>query len=245
MPVTSMLLSGSRGGQQPGAVLAQSLARAAADEAREAREAAASALDPDEYCANLVGRGYTPGLLGQLAQQLGDTTAELEAERGKIEKAARRAEIAHREHLAGRVDVFRMQAMMDGDDGDEGRVRVLEHRAESLKRQIAQAQEAIAPPSQRDPDPFESAAQRAHQAFVEVTRAKMADAQARRPEPRPFASRGGVAVPGEITCPDCIKYGASETESWLIHSDPAPDPVPEEWEPAERRAYSEYPVAYR
>lgn len=220
MPVTNMLLSGSRGGRQPGAVLAQSLARAAADETREARETSASVLDPDEYCANLVGRGYTPGLVSTLAQQLGDTLAELEGEREKIEKAARRAEIAHREHLAGRVDVFRMQAMMDGDDGDEGRVRVLERRAGSLQRQIAEAQEAIAPPSQRDPDPFESAAQRAHQAFVEVTRQRMADAQARRPAPRPFASRGSAVRAETVTCPDCLKYGATPDQSYLIHADP-------------------------
>ena len=102
--------------------LETALARSRAEDAREAREEAAYAPDPDERAANLIAGGYSPGRLYELAQRLGDTTAELEAERAKLEKAARRAEIAGREHAAGRVDVFRMLAMMDGDEGDEGRV---------------------------------------------------------------------------------------------------------------------------
>jgi hypothetical protein len=173
----------------PGGVLENALARSRAAEAREARDEASAARDPDEHAAVLVTRGYSPGLLLQLSQRLGDTVAELADERDKLEKAARRQEWAAREHAAGRVDVFRMQAMMDGDDGDEGRVRLLERRAESLRRQMAEAQEMIAPPSRREEDPLEAATRRAHEAFAEVTRARMAEAQARqRPEPRPFAS---------------------------------------------------------
>ena len=60
---------------------------------------------------------------------------------------------------------------------------------------------------------------------------------------RPFARRGGDAGPGEPTCPECIAAGASAEESWMIHNDPAPDPVPDDWEPeldwlTERHAYS-------
>jgi hypothetical protein len=92
-----------------------------------------------------------------------------------------------------------------GDDlGDEGRVRLLERRAESLRRQIGEAHEAISPPSRRDPDPLEAAASRAHQVFAELTRQRMAEAEARRPEPRPFASRAGLpAADAECTGPDC------------------------------------------
>lgn len=224
MPVTSMLLDMRQ--RAPGDTLALARARSEADERREAMEAAAAAPDADDYAAALVTRGYTPGLLGQLAQRLGDTTAELEAEREKLEKAARRAEVAAREHAAGRVDVFRMQAMMDGDDGDEGRVRVLERRAESLRRQIGEAQDMVAPRRERQPDALEAAASRAHQAFAEVTRQRWAEAQQGTPSrraPRPFASRGDAAEP---SCAECAATGASAEESFLIHSDPQPVPVP-------------------
>jgi hypothetical protein len=188
----------------PGDVLENALARSRATEAREAREEAAAARDPDEHAAVLVTRGYSPGLISQLSQRLGDTMAELADENDKLEKAARRQEWAMREHAAGRVDVFRMQAMMDGDDGDEARVRLLERRAESLRRQMAEAQEMIAPPQRRDLDGVEAASRHAHEVFAEVTRARMAEAEAGRPEPRPFASASCGAGRGtEHTGPDC------------------------------------------
>ena len=76
MPLTQMLLSGSRGGPVPGGVLAVEQARSLAAEAREAREAAASAPDPDERAAALVTRGYRPGAMSDLSRRLGDTLAE-------------------------------------------------------------------------------------------------------------------------------------------------------------------------
>src|SRR5690348_16684439 len=174
MPVTEMLLARQERRAGP---LETALARSAASDIREAREAAANAPDPDERAANFVARGYRPGLLNELAQRLGDTVAELEAEREKIEKAARRSEIAFREHAAGRVDVFRMRAMMDGDEGDEGRVRVLERRAEGLRRQVAEAQEMIAQPRARDLDSVEAAVSRARAAGTEVLRSRAAEAR--------------------------------------------------------------------
>ena len=93
---------------------------------------------------------------------------------------------------------------MDFDAGDEGRVRLLERRAEGLRHQIADVTEAISPPERRAPDPLEAAASRAHAAFAEVTRARMAEAEARRPEPRPFASVSrGAGRSTEHTGPDC------------------------------------------
>jgi hypothetical protein len=60
-----------------------------------------------------------------------------------------------------------MLSMMDGDDGDESRVAMLERQAQSLRRQIAEAQAMIAPPQQRDLDPVEAAASRARAAHAE------------------------------------------------------------------------------
>jgi murein DD-endopeptidase MepM/ murein hydrolase activator NlpD len=204
LPVTQMLLARQQHRAGP---LETALARSRANEIREAREAAAFAPDPDERAAALVSRGYTPGLASQLAQRLGDTMAEIEAENEKIEKAARRAQFAAREHAAGRADVSRMLAMMDGDDGDASRVAMLERRAESLRRQIAEAQDMIAPPQARDLDPVEAASRAAHEVFREVTRAAWEAAQSgtARPAPRerpPFGSvsRGASA---EHTGPDC------------------------------------------
>jgi hypothetical protein len=202
MPVTNMLLSGSRGEPQPGAVLAQSLARAAA---AEAREAAASAPDRDEYCANLVARGYRPGLVSGLSMRLGDTLAEIAGEEDKLERSARRQERIHRDHAAGRItafDIARMQGA-DIDEGDPRKLDGLRRRADLLRQQIAEAQEAISPPQARPLDGVESASRHAHQVFTEVTRARMAEAQTARPEPRPFASVSRGAAGTEHTGPDC------------------------------------------
>jgi hypothetical protein len=215
LPVTQMMLARQ---QRRAGPLETALARSRANEIREAREAAANAPDPDERAANLVARGYSPGLLNDLSQRLGDTVAELEAEREKIEKGARRQEIAAREHAAGRADVWQMQRMLDGDFGDQAAVERLERRADGLRRQIAEAQEMIAPPQLRESDGVEAASRHAHQVFVEATRARMAEAreQARRPEPRPFAGRGAVtdAEPDghEITRSYSPPPGASWTQ---------------------------------
>jgi hypothetical protein len=201
LPVTQMMLARQQHRAGP---LETALARSRANEIREAREAAANAPDPDERAANLVARGYSPGLLNDLSQRLGDTVAELEAEREKVERGARRQEIAGREHAAGRADVWQMQRMLDGDFGDQAVVDRLERRADGLRRQIAEAQEMIAPPQQRKTDPLEAASRHAHQVFVEVTRARMAEAEARRPEPRPFASVSrGAGASNEHTGPGC------------------------------------------
>jgi hypothetical protein len=201
MPVTQMMLGRQQHRAGP---LETALARSRADEIREAREAAANAPDPDERAANFVARGYSPGLLNDLSQRLGDTVAELEAEREKISRGARRQEIAAREHAAGRADVWQMQRMLDGDFGDQAVVDRLERRADGLRRQIAEAQAMIAPPQQRDSDPLEAASRHAHQVFAELTRQRFAEAQAGRPEPRPFASVSrGAGRSTEHTGPDC------------------------------------------
>jgi hypothetical protein len=218
MPLTELMLDRQ---QRRAGPLETALARSAADEIREAREAAAYAPDPDERASIFVARGYSPGLISQLSQRLGDTTAELEAERDKIEKGKRRAQFAAREHAAGRANVSRMLAMMDGDDGDENRVAMLERRAESLRRQIGEAQNLIAPPQQRDLDPVEAAHRAAHEAFREVTRARWEAAQigTARTAPRPFASvsRGRST---EHTGPDCqVCAAAAERDAARARED--------------------------
>jgi hypothetical protein len=227
MPVTQMMLARQQHRAGP---LETALARSRANEIREAREAAANAPDPDERAANLVARGYSPGLLNDLSQRLGDTVAELEAEREKLVRGERRQEIAAREHAAGRADVWQMQRMLDGDFGDQGTVERLERRAESLRRQIAEAQAMIAPPQARDLDGVEAASRHAHQVFAEVTRARMAEAEARRPEPRPFAGRGAATDPDPVqevrrgglgdpaACAHCTSIGATAAERERIHA---------------------------
>jgi hypothetical protein len=182
-----------------GRSLGQVFARAA-----QARDREPEPVDPDDRMAAMVTRGYRPGALRSLSEQLGDVQAELEEEQAKLERGARRQEIAAREHAAGRADVWQMQRMLDGDFGDQATVELLERRADGLRRQIAEAQAAITPPERRAPDPLEAAASRAHAAFAEVTRARMAEAEARRPGPRPFASVSRGAGRGtEHTGPDC------------------------------------------
>jgi hypothetical protein len=220
MPVTERMLAMKQRG--PGDALALAMARSRGAEAREARDEAAGARDPDEYAANLVTRGYMPGMVSQLSMKLADVQADLEDEQAKFEKGARRQEIAMREHAAGRIGALAVQRMLDGDFGDEGRVRQLERRAESLRGQIAEAQSMISPPSQRDPDPLEAAAQRAHAAFAELTRARIAEAEARRGEPRPFGSASRGAADTEHSGPDCqICAQARRMEA----KDPGPYPA--------------------
>jgi hypothetical protein len=251
MPTTTFLLA-NRADPEQARTLEQALARAAAAPDRRDPEAP----DPDERAAALLSRGYAPGAISQLAQRLGDVTAELQAEREKLERGATRAEQVRQTHAAGRITAWDVMNMLD-DLGDEGRVAQLQRRQASLQQQVDAANEAIAPPERRDLDPLEAAAQRAHAAFAEVTRARMAELEAgvRRSRPRPFAGRG-VAVRSEVTCRDCIAVGASADESFLLHRDPD-GPIESEFvslseqvlaafggqDQAERRAYGYAEIA--
>ena len=227
MRLTGLLLANGRGEPQPGAVLDRALARARADEAREAREAAASAPDPDERAASLIARGVMPGQVSELSQRLGDTMAELQAEREKIEKGERRQEQVRRMHQNGQISAFEIQRMLDGDFGDLGKVAKLERRAERLARQIREVSALIPRAEDRPADPLEAASRAAreagHEAFREVTRSMFAAAQAGlpvRPAARPpFAGPGGVAVRSEVTCAECIALGVTGEESFRLHAE--------------------------
>jgi hypothetical protein len=223
MPLTAMLLARRENEAGP---LETALARSRAQDAAEARDAAAAAADPDERAANLVARGYTPGLVQRLSQRLGDTLAELEAEEEKITKAAQRQEQVRRAHQAGQITVFDI-ARMDFGEGDEGTVERLRRRADRLRGQIAAASEAAAGQAQRCADPVEAATRRAHDEFVRVTRQRATGLGSGRGQRRPFAS-GGVAVrafgDGHFDvpdCPDCVVAGVTLEESRRIDHRPA------------------------
>jgi hypothetical protein len=250
MPTTAFLLA-NRADPEQARTLEQVLARALVVPDRSGPERE----DPDDRYAAMVSRGYAPGLLSQLAQRLGDVSAELQAEREKLEQGAIRAGQVHRMHEAGRIRAWDIPAML-GDLGDEGTVARLERQQASLQQQLDAASEAIAPPERRDPDPLEAAAQRAHAAFAEVTRARMAELEAgvRRSRPRPpfFAGRG-VAVRSEVTCGGCKAAGIDPDTSFLIHSDPDRHPGldaeidfdPEQRGPVQRRRRDDYGMAVR
>jgi hypothetical protein len=184
----------------PGGVVGEAMARSAATEAREARAAAAAAGDPDEHAANLVTRGYLPGMLSQLSMRLADTEAEIADEEAKISKTARRDEWVARNVALGRIsgaDVARMQAA--ADEGDPETVARLQRRAASLRRQIAEASEAVRPPEARARDAVEEAGRRAQAVLSEVAQllaeedAAASRARARLTSERSafYAARGG------------------------------------------------------
>jgi hypothetical protein len=246
MPLTERVLAMKQ--QGPGAVLETALARSRAAEARQAREDAAAAPDPDEYAANLVSRGYLPGMIGQLSVRLAETEAELAAEEAKIEKAAQRAARTRQMHERGQIDALGVATRWrDTDEGDEATVKRLQRRAGSLRRQIAEASELAVPPETRARNSVEEASARARSVLAEVAAQRAADdaaeaagrAQLGRERAafyaargrRPFASRGAAAR--SEYCVHCTDAGVSDETSYLLHSDPelnvpvtAPDQVP-------------------
>ncbi len=230
----SGFVAGFRPSPDQGRTLEQVLAPAARRSWWDADEP--EPVDPDEKIANLLARGYTPGLTTRLSQQLGEVEGELEAEREKLTAGERRMAHIRRAHEAGRLNPWQMMEQLGGDFGDADRVRQLEHQAQSLRGQLADAAAVVAPQPQCDLDPVEGALSRArsagHEAFREATRAAMAAAgqrPARQPEPRPFESGDGEA--GEVTaagpeitrsagscCGYCTEYGVSAPESVRLHA---------------------------
>jgi hypothetical protein len=76
-------------------------------------------------------------------------------------------------------------------------------------------------------------AKQAHREYVQASRAAWSAAQA-GVRPRPFASRGGEAVRSDtdtdhVLCVECAQVGASAEESAMIHLDPSPPPVPDNY----------------
>ena len=201
MPLTAALMANRERG--PGDVMEIAAARSRAADARQARDEADGARDPDEVAANLVARGYMPGQITQLSMRLGDTLAELEAEQEKLEKATRRAEKTRELHERGQIDAAGVvMRWRDTDEGDEATVARLERRRDSLQRQLREASEAMAPPQERQPSGVEAASRHASRTLAQVTRSQPRQ-QPQAPQERPpfgdFVSRGGT----EHTGPGC------------------------------------------
>lgn len=199
MPLTRLALAAKQ--RVPGGVVGQAMARSAAAEARDARAAADTVRDPDEYASALVNSGYLPGAISQLSMRLADVEAELADEVDKIGRAARRAERVQRDHAAGRIsvaDIARMQA--DTDEGDPGTVEKLQRRADSLRRQIREAAEASMPREAREMDAVAEAGRRAQSIMAAVAQARAEeDAAARQARAKMtadrakfYAARGGL-----------------------------------------------------
>ena len=195
--------------------------------AMRARDEPEEPFDDDDRSASLLARRYSAGQLTDLSQKLGEATAELEAERERIGKGEREAERVRGMLERGQISALDASRRLDGDFGDVHTAERLERRCQSLQRQIADATAIISPQRQPDLDPVEAASRRAHETFRQVTRQRMAEAEAGRPyrARRPFGGRG-LAVRSEVTCAECIQAGATDEESFLIHSDPSPPPVP-------------------
>jgi hypothetical protein len=240
LPVTDTLLAGARGEPSPGAVLEQAMARSRASEAREAAAAAAAAVDPDERAAAMVVRGLRPGTISHLAQRLADAEGELETERAKLAKGEQVSARVRGLLERGQVGGLEASRMLDGDHGDAHRAQQLAQRVDRLREQLAEAQALISPQAQERTG-VEEAASRARRVLADVTAQRQAEdaaeaasrAQLQRERSafyasrgrRPFASRGDVAEPD---CLECAAAGATAEESFLIHQDPEPVPVPDE-----------------
>jgi hypothetical protein len=165
-------------------------------------------FDADEQVANLLAQGYRPGQLSDLSRQLADAQAELAAVEEQNAKAVRRQQRVAEDHRLGRITAFDIANMRDLDEPDAHRAAVLARRCERLRQQVTDASMAIAP-APRIEDPLESASRRAHEAFLEATRAQLAAVEQGRPVRRerpPFASGDEHTGPD---CPVCAAAGGS------------------------------------
>lgn len=151
------------------------MARAAAAEVREERARAAAAVDPDEYAAGLIARGVLPGQVSSLSQRLGDTLAEIEDEEAKIERAGKRAARVWRDYEAAKIGVAQMLRLQDADEGDPAKAEKLQRRADSLRRQMREASEAMTPRAAREQNAVEAAVSRSQAILAEVARMRAED----------------------------------------------------------------------
>lgn len=113
LPVTGMLLAQRQ--RQAGDTLARTQARSWRDDRPD------PVPDPDERAANMVARGLVPGQVSDLSRRLGDTLAELQGEREKLGRGARRQAQIRRAHERGQITAFDIARMAGADEGDPGR----------------------------------------------------------------------------------------------------------------------------
>jgi hypothetical protein len=202
-------LAGLRADPDEGRTMAEVI-----DRSRLHRDQPEDRRDQDEEMANLMAAGYQPGSATMLASRLADAQAELQGVREKNEAARQRQARIARDHNAGRTTAFDI-ARMDFDEPDPATEQRLERRVQNLRGKLAEMTDRIAPAAQRAPDPVEEAGRRAHQAFIESTRARLEN----RPAPRPRAAR---PFGDGVSCSDCAAAGATAEESRALHADGGP-----------------------
>jgi hypothetical protein len=195
--------------------LQRALALAAVDDAR------ADAADQRDQLERRAEAERRAEVLAWGNRQLGNPMGELSRFRG--EYVAADDEVRD---LAGRLE----RATKKRDRIGEA-IRSRAQQLDEITASISRPAPVVDPAN-----PFAIGLARAHHEFAEATRARWIEAEAARAlAPRPKAGRGGVAralgdgrfdVPD---CPECVKAGATEDESFLLHSDPdkvVPVPVP-------------------
>lgn len=117
----------------------------------------------------------------------------------------------------------------------------LRRAAESLVGWEAEAERVMTAARRQSDDPLTQASRRAHEAFVSVTRAKVAEMAAGTPRrERHPKGHGGHAVRSE-NCVYCTQEGLDDDTAFLLHSDPERPlavTTPEQAAAAERREVS-------
>jgi hypothetical protein len=231
-----------RPGPEEGVSLGDVLGRGArswwdADDTAEARRAALEERAEDHEL-RLAAARYVPGTTLGLAQRLNETQAQLAAERDRLEKARKAETRLCRMWENNQLSAWDFAQRHDALDLNNSQADKLQRRAESLQSQIAAAAGQITPVREqlREPDAVEAASRHARDVLKDIRQAAAGKSPAPS-GPRPFASRGGAAVRSEVTCEECIKVGASPDESFIIHSDPSPLPVPDGWVPEDGNPY--------
>jgi chromosome segregation ATPase len=146
-------------------------------------------------------------MISHLSHRLADASAELEEERGKVEKGERRMEQVRGMLERGQIGGLDAAERMDGDFGDPNRVEQLERRCENLRAQLREAAKVMVPAEDRAANAVEEATQRAQRILAEVAAQRRAEDEAERVqrarlkaqraafqrERRPFAGGAGAA----------------------------------------------------
>jgi hypothetical protein len=225
--------------------------------------------DPLSFLEQVSGDGLSAIEKARIASARDDAREQREAERAEAERQAAAEQRLMSTGLAEKqlghplAELSRAQ-MAVGPLAD--RVAELRHELGRAERRLERAEGSVKFWATRAGDVHEAVqrsapglaelpASRAHREFVNETRRMLAESRAARPERRPFARPGGVAVRSEqVTCEACAAVGASPEESFLIHhsdadgrplSVPQAERVPVPPDDSERSAAGYGGVIYR
>jgi hypothetical protein len=218
--------------------------------------------DPLSFLEQVSGDGLSAIEKARIASARDDAREQREAEQREAERQAaaeqRLMSTALAEKQLGHplAELSRAQRVV-GPLAD--RVAELRHELGRAERRLERAEGSVKFWAQRAGDVHDAVqrsatsglselpASRAHREFVDETRRMLAESRPARAERRPFASISrGETGELEPACPECKAAGASADESFLIHADPSPVPVPDEWAPEPyRHGYVPGQVIYR